>query len=138
MNRILASLALAAFAAPVASAASLKLTIANVETGDGTLMIAVFDGQDSWTGDTAAMGVTADPETGRVSVTLDGLSPGEIGLKLFHDTDGDGDLDTGNLGIPSEPYGFSNDAPVRFGPPSWDKAKFTIVEGVNAHAVTLR
>ena len=34
------------------------------------------------------------------------------------------ELDSNFLGIPTEDYGYSNNASSWFGPPSWEKAKF--------------
>ena len=38
--------------------------------------------------------------------------------------DADDDFDTNFLGIPTENYGFSNNARGLFGPPNWEDAKF--------------
>ncbi len=70
-------------------------------------------------------------------VTFKDLPAGEYAISLFHDVDADGELDSGFMGIPKEPYGFSNNAPVRFGPAKWDAAKFT-VNGQTAQAITLK
>lgn len=42
----------------------------------------------------------------------------EIAIRLFQDLDGDGELDKNVFGLPTEPFGFSNDPVIRFGPPS--------------------
>lgn len=138
MKRLSALVALAAAISPMAWAASLDLTISNVESADGQIRIAVFDSQEGWQGNAAVRTAVVDAEAGSVRITLDGLQPGMLGIKLYHDADDDGDLDTGNFGIPSEPYGFSNDAPVRLGPPAWKQARFTLGEGASAHSITLR
>jgi len=138
MKPIATVLGLAACLSPAAWGASLDLTVTNVETANGALRIAVFDSQDGWKSNSAVEGAVVDAATGSVTLTIDGLAPGEIGIKLYHDVDGDGDLDTRSFGIPSEPYGFSNDAPVRFGPPGWKKAKFTLGDGANTHTIKLR
>lgn len=138
MKRFSAIAAVAAAISPMAWGASLDLTINNVESADGQIRVAVFDSQEGWKGNSAVRTAVVDAGTGSVTVTLDGLQPGELGIKLYHDADGDGDLDTGSFGIPSEPYGFSNDAPVRFGPPAWKQARFTLGEGASAHSITLR
>jgi uncharacterized protein (DUF2141 family) len=39
------------------------------------------------------------------------------------------------LGIPTEAYGFSNDATGNFGPPTFEKAKFSV--GKDATKVTI-
>jgi uncharacterized protein (DUF2141 family) len=56
--------------------------------------------------------------------TIDSLEYGTYAIKVYHDENSDGELDTNILGIPSEDYGFSNDASGWFGPPSWEKSKF--------------
>ena len=55
---------------------------------------------------------------------IDSLEYGTYAIKVFHDENIDGELDTNILGIPSEDYGFSNNASGWFGPPSWEKSKF--------------
>ena len=41
--------------------------------------------------------------------------------------DDDGALDTNLFGAPSEPFGFSNDTPARFGRPDFAEAAFRFV-----------
>lgn len=138
MKTILASIALVA-AAPIAQAASLELTVTQVEDAAGTLLVAVFDSETGWQASDAVASATA-PVTGEgaVTLTIDGLPEGEVGIKLYQDVDNDGELARSAIGIPKEPYGFSNDAPVRFGPPKWDAAKFSLAEDANSHVIALR
>lgn len=121
-----------------ASSATLSLDVSNVEEIDGNLMIALFKGEDSWKSNDAAEGKMVPVTSETMSISFDGLKPGEYGIKIFHDVNSDGELNLGNFGIPSEPYAFSNDAPVNFGPPSWTSAHFTIADGDNSHTVTLK
>ena len=48
---------------------------------------------------------------------------GEYAIKLFHDENMDGELDSNFLGIPTEDHGFSNNASGTFGPADYDDAK---------------
>ena len=81
-----------------------------------------------------------DPDAHRLavpagtSVQLDfGAVPqGRYAVSLVHDENGNGRLDT-RLMIPREGFGFSRDAPVRMGPPRFERAAFP----VEAHAVQL-
>lgn len=59
-----------------------------------------------------------------VIVKIDFLEFGEYAIKVFHDENKNGELDTDFLGIPTENYGYSNNASSWFGPPSWENAKF--------------
>lgn len=52
---------------------------------------------------------------------------GEYAIKLFHDKNSNGELDT-TLGIPNEDYAFSNNARATFGPPKYEKAKFEFTQ----------
>lgn len=67
------------------------------------------------------------PERNRIE--LNSVTPGTYALKVFQDLNGNGKLDTGWMGIPKEPYGFSNNAMGRFGPPALDDLWFDIAEG---------
>jgi len=49
------------------------------------------------------------------------LPAGSWAFAFFHDANGDGVLNTNFLGIPTEGYGFSNDASGTFGPPSFEE-----------------
>ena len=54
------------------------------------------------------------------------LPEGEYAFSVYHDVNGNNKLDTGIFGIPTEPYGFSNNAKGFMGPPSFEKAKFSL------------
>lgn len=56
---------------------------------------------------------------------------GRYAIALVHDENGNGKLDK-QLLMPREGFGFSRDAPVRLGPPSFSRAAFT-VEGEEEH-----
>lgn len=53
------------------------------------------------------------------------VAPGVYAVSLFHDENANGRLDK-TMGIPSEGYGFSRDAAIRFGPPKFDAAKVPV------------
>jgi len=60
----------------------------------------------------------------KVIVVIDSLEYGEYAVRVFHDENKNEIVDTNIFGIPTEDYGYSNDASDWFGPPSWEKAKF--------------
>jgi len=55
-------------------------------------------------------------------VVLTNLDPGPYTIILFHDENGNGKLDKNALGVPTEPYGFSNNVLGFLGPPAYKKA----------------
>lgn len=71
-------------------------------------------------------------------VLVPDMKPGVYAIKVFVDDNANGKLDQGWLEIPEEPYGFSNNARRIAGPPTFELAKFEVLEGVNTHRITLR
>jgi uncharacterized protein (DUF2141 family) len=53
---------------------------------------------------------------------------GRYSIKVFHDRNGNGELDTGMWGIPTEAYGFSNNARSITGPPDIEDTLFEVSE----------
>lgn len=64
------------------------------------------------------------------SVTLDfgPVRPGTYAIAVLHDENDNGKADRALGMIPKEGFGFSRDAPVRMGPPSFRQAAFTVAE----------
>jgi uncharacterized protein (DUF2141 family) len=73
------------------------------------------------------------------SVVLDfGMIPaGRYAISLFHDENGNGRMDK-SLMMPREGYGFSRDAPVRMGPPSFASAAFTVDGAAQHQSIKMR
>lgn len=134
------SLLLAALAGAslTASDARLEVTVEGIAARTGHVAIGLYDTAQAWDADQSLHAETLAVESGRVTLSFEGLAPGEYGIKVFHDVDGDGALNRGAMGIPSEPYGFSNNARGQFGPARWSAAVFTVEAGENAHSVTVR
>jgi uncharacterized protein (DUF2141 family) len=64
----------------------------------------------------------ADP----ISETFEDLPAGTYAVAIYHDANGDEVLNRGLFGMPSEGYGFSNNAVARTGPVSYDAAMFLL------------
>lgn len=98
----------------------LLIQIAGVQPGKGEIQIAIFDDPHVFPDQAKAMrraSCAADGEM--VDVNLSKLPPGEYAIAAFQDANNDGVLNRNALGIPTEVYGFSNDARGRFGPPDY-------------------
>jgi uncharacterized protein (DUF2141 family) len=120
-----------ATSAPAAGAFTLTVTIDGVRSASGMVMAGLLKADGS--GKAVQAGGTAAPAAvGTVTVTFAGLAPGDYAVQIFHDENGNGDIDTNAFGIPKEGYAFSNRAVGQFGPPKFDAMKVT----VTADAVT--
>jgi uncharacterized protein (DUF2141 family) len=86
-----------------------ELTTAQNYDGDGNIRAAALSIQDKgarW--------------------TVEEVPHGTYAVRLYHDEDDDGELDTNMFGVPQEAFGFSNDARGSMGPPDFAEAAFTL------------
>ncbi len=115
--------------------AKLTVTITNIAEHTGALMIAVFDKAGYDADRQVAAGMV--PVTADTATTTFELPPGQYGIKLFHDVDGDGKMGTNPFGMPTEPFAFSNSAPAQFGPAKWDAAAFEVAAPATTQTIKL-
>lgn len=108
-------------------AGSLEITIENTEVAEGSLMIQVMAGEAGFKGEQAAFAaIQRQAAMGPVTIILKGVPDGEYGLQVMHDVNGNGELDTNFVGMPTEPWAFSNNATGNMGPPKWPDVKFEV------------
>ncbi|WP_316367549.1 DUF2141 domain-containing protein [Candidatus Thiodiazotropha sp. CDECU1] len=65
---------------------------------------------------------------GGARFVFNNLKAGTYSVSVVYDENGDGELNTGLFGIPSERIGFSDNVKGLFGPPSFNKTSFTLSE----------
>ncbi|PHS24791.1 MAG: hypothetical protein COA85_07840 [Robiginitomaculum sp.] len=121
-----------------AAAASLQVDVQDIHQSKGTLMIAVFDTETGFTNNEAMQGQRIEVEGNKMAVRFDDLPSGTYAIKMFQDVNGNGQLDMHEGGIPTEPFGFSNDAPAIYGPANWSDARFDVHGGQNRQTVHLK
>ncbi|MCR9077516.1 MAG: DUF2141 domain-containing protein [Hyphomonadaceae bacterium] len=136
LSSLIAALSTCLIAAPLASASDLTVTVEGIAKQQGSIMLGLFD-EASYEGDGAVDGANLTVEGDSVTVTFEGLEPGEYAVRLYHDVNDDGEMNTNPFGMPTEPYAFSNDAKGRFGPAKWDDAKFSVEAEGTAHTITM-
>lgn len=66
------------------------------------------------------------------------LPPGTYAVSVYHDEDGDRDFDRTLVGIPTEGFGFSNDAESKVGLPALSAARFRLRSGEKVLPVKMR
>ncbi|WMW80242.1 DUF2141 domain-containing protein [Undibacterium cyanobacteriorum] len=118
-----------AFGTAHAAPAELKVEVHGIKQSKGEIMVALFDKKEKWLRDAIAR-KSVDARLGAVEVVFTDLPEGEYAISVLHDANSNGAMDTNAIGIPTEAYGFSNDASGSFGPASYADAKFK-VEGAN-------
>ena len=113
------------FMAGVAQAASLDVVVADVRNDKGIVRVAVCTEAEFLQPTCGHIG-RAPAHQGEVVVHLDDVPPGVWAAQAYHDENENGAIDRNLLGIPTEGIGFSNDAKMMFGPPSFASAAFQL------------
>ncbi|WUR13315.1 DUF2141 domain-containing protein [[Empedobacter] haloabium] len=123
--------------AGMAQAADMTVGIEGLKNANGQVLVAVFDrAADFLKQPVRVAAVTA--QQGKVRVSIAGLPAGDYALSVFQDENGNGKLDKNVIGMPVEPYGFSNDAAGSFGPPSFLDAVVHLADTGGSATITLR
>lgn len=126
---------LAAASADTAEA-TLDISLTDLRATSGTVYLAIYDAEQAYADGPALTSANVDVSADTASITVQGLTPGAYAIKMYHDVNGNGEMDTNPFGMPTEPYAFSNNAKARFGPAKWDAAAFEVTAGTNTHAVS--
>ena len=118
-----------------AHAGDLNVTITDIREAKGTLMVAVVNSDAAWNNEAKPVAAKKiEAVKGEVSLQFSGLPPGTYAVQVMHDENGNNQLDTNFLGIPTEGYGFSNNPNV-MRRAHFDEARFELAESA---AITIR
>jgi uncharacterized protein (DUF2141 family) len=104
---------------------SVVVEIEGLRSNRGEVRGALFHSRSGWTEEGREVATcVAHIAAHRATCVLDDVEPGNYAFAFLHDEDDDGALDRDWIGIPSEGFGFSNDAAPSLGPPSYESARF--------------
>ena len=117
--------------------ATLELQI-EVEVLEGKVMVALIKGAEAYENGDPIKQYVAEANKSPLVFTAEDLEPGEYAVRAFHDIDGNGELNMNMMGIPTEPFAFSNNAAGMFGPASFDQAKFDVPAGKTVHKMNIK
>lgn len=110
-----------------ASAADLTVEIQGIKPATGRIVVAAYNNAKDFPVPEKRMTFkSVAAENSVTSVTFTDLEPGRYAVVAYQDENDNGKLDKSLLGVPSEPYGFSNHARGRMGPPSFDTAAIEV------------
>lgn len=104
----------------------------------GTLHLALCPSKEAYDTEQGCRTMSVRAASRTVACVYDKVEEGTYAVKVFHDINNDGKLNTSWIGWPQEPYGFSNDAPVNTGPPSFRLAAIEVGENRNPVRIRLR
>lgn len=114
--------------APVERGVTVTITVSNMRNTDGVVRACMTTDADRFprcqgTAGAHSRVVNADSAA---TITFRNVEPGTYAIALLHDENDNGRADRALGMMPTEGFGFSNDARVRMGPPRFDEAAITI------------
>jgi len=115
-------------ASQAAVATNVELTITGINKVEGTILLAAYDSaQNMGNPDKAWQKRLQKVDSQSLTFMFTDVLPGQYAFSVFQDLDGDFRLKTNIVGIPVEPYGFSNN-PTLYGAPNFEQVAITVGE----------
>jgi uncharacterized protein (DUF2141 family) len=106
---------------------TIEVKIINFASDKGVAQIGLFNTETSFLDKVYKAKEVKIKDQKAVAIFTD-IPDGTYAISVFHDKNKDEKLNT-FLGIPTENYAASNNAPSKFGPPKWKDAKFEVRNG---------
>lgn len=111
----------------VLSQNKLSIEVIGVPNSDGNINVALYDTSDGFLkADSVFKAESVHAKKGMTAVSLENIPDGEYAIALYHDVNGNHELDTNFLGIPKETIGFSKSKMKTFGPPKFSECSFKV------------
>ena len=116
----------------------LRVIIDNLSTNDGEIEISVYTPKNKFPEENGQLKkYRFKPENLKLDVQLKDLPYGELAIALFHDENNNGKIDKNMIGIPTEPYGFSNNYKPTIKAPNFDNCKFAYNKDTDVIRISL-
>ena len=107
---------------------TLTVHVTGFDNITGFTRMAIYDSEEGFPEDSErSVLIASEPVIAEtVTFSIETLPPGTYAISVYHDEDGDGELDMKFYGPPSEKVAASNNATGRMGPPSFEDASFIL------------
>lgn len=119
---------------------SVLITVQNVKEGRGLITADMHDNNpERWLkGGQHLVRVRVPAVKGETKMCVPVAEPGTYAIAIYHDKNANRHFDKNFLGLPSEPYGISNNPPINFGPPSLEASAFKVDGALVPISIRLR
>jgi len=111
---------------------SIDIEVFGIENQKGSIFIGLFNSKENFPKkDAVYKGMILEINSKVIKYQFADIPNGAYAVSIFQDKNNNGKLDKNFIGIPSEKYGFSNNARGSFSSPSFDEAKFEFVDNIS-------
>lgn len=114
---------------------SITLQISGCRNSNGYVLVSLFSAADGFPSkaEKAVKKGRLPIQKGSAMCTWSELPKGRYAIAVLHDEDNNQRMTTSFLGLPKEGYGFSNNVTGFMGPPSFEKASFSVDGTITAY-----
>ena len=102
---------------------TLTIEVSVTKYDKGSILLALYNSKENYMEKTYKSSNVSVKDKKAV-IVFENVEKGIYGFSFFHDVNNNKKLDTNFVGIPKEPYGFSNNQKGTFGPPKYDAVAF--------------
>jgi uncharacterized protein (DUF2141 family) len=115
------------------------ITINNCKSDKGKIYIALYNSKENFMKVSKSIAKEViNIKAGKATIEFANLPYGTYAFSYYHDENDNKKMDANFLGIPTEGYGFSNNATGTFGPPSFSASSFSLNSAVYNAAVKVK
>ncbi|WP_237487544.1 DUF2141 domain-containing protein [Parapontixanthobacter aurantiacus] len=126
--------------APAKESGGIHVSITDLRSHDGVVRACLTARPEAFPKcdkDPAALRKVVDAGE-RADFWFKGVAAGRYAIAVLHDENDNGKADRAITMIPTEGFGFSRDAKVRFGPPKFEEAAFELDRGNKQMPIRMR
>ena len=104
----------------------LTIKISNIDKIKGEIKVGVFDTDTNFLKEGHAIkNYSIKVKNNTATLTITDLPKGEYAITMYHDQNSDNECNRNFIGIPKEPYAFSNNVKPKVSAPKYKDCKFT-------------
>ncbi len=118
-------------------AGEIVVHVDHVSPKGGIISAALFDRADYHDNGHPLASRNVPARFASTTFTFSHVKPGLYAIKMFQDINRNGKFDTDLLGLPLEPYGFSNNARPLLSEPGFDATRFRVGRGKTVITIRL-
>ncbi|MEO0339347.1 MAG: DUF2141 domain-containing protein [Bacteroidota bacterium] len=138
MIATLVSFILLSFTPHSSDIGTLQISVENIKVAEGMIWVGLYRSEEDFLIKEKAIlvGINVEKE-GQMKITMPNLDYGEYAMAIFHDLNNNGEMDRNLVGIPSEPFAFSQKLKSKFKIPKFEDVKFTFEQDQQVLNTTL-
>jgi uncharacterized protein (DUF2141 family) len=128
----------AAVAAQAQQGNTINVVVSGIKDSNGSIRCGLFNSASTFPKNGQEYkGAVAPIANGQATCTFADVPPATYAVAYFKAAPGQTKMNTGMLGMPQDPYGFSRNATIGMGPPSFNSAAYSYAGGATTWPVTI-